>query len=152
MAQNMYVETNTPELIVDENGKVSEMMTETTSSSVKAEHIKTTSGSDTLSPLNAQPSHYRNSQILFSNSNPDMSDDEGEEEDRGGTAEKAIITTHISAQRMHDPEFTEEFKTLYGDRLDNEGGGKLGGIRVVIEQVFEVEIDVASRERMSVTA
>lgn len=150
---NLDAKSNTPELCVDENGKVSEIKLKTPSP-MEAKHVdpQSTSALFMLSPTDPKHPHGKTSQIPFSSLNPNISGEEGEEEDNSGTTERAIITTHISAQKKYDDtELQEELKAS-GEKLDNEGEGRLGGIRVVVEQVYEVEIDVASRGRTSTTA
>jgi hypothetical protein len=119
-AQNMDVEQNAPELPGDGNGKVTEYEAPSSSSGEKdADGPSSSMAEATCRPTVQNP--VSGTEIC-----------EGESE----TMERAIITTHISAQKMHDPD-VEKFRS-------REGGdqGKFGGIHVMIEQVVEVELNM----------
>jgi hypothetical protein len=136
-AQNTGFETNLCELTVHENGKVSE-------AKIEAKY-----NTAILLSKPANPGSLHNSLVSTSESimKPDICGEE--EEDRGGPAKRAIITTHISAQNMRDPDRDGEYKNNYGEQVDNDRERKLGGIWVLVERVVEIEIDTAPRELTS---
>lgn len=123
----MNVEQNAPELPGDENGKV----TECEASSSSSEEKDVDGPSSSMSEATGGPT------VQNPVSSTEICEDESE------TTERAIITTHISAQKMHDHDI-EKFKTHEG-----RDQGKFGGIHVMIEQVVEFELSV---ERLSPAA
>jgi hypothetical protein len=150
-AQNTNAEVIQRELVIDQNGKVTETKVQKASSVAEKKNIENELNlahfefSPTVPP---PPNSLSTDEMFFPGA--DLSEgevedhDEEREESETESLGRAIITTHISAQKMHNTDFHESFRHHPGDifhDVDTEGKDKLGGIRVMIEQVVEVEYE-----------
>jgi hypothetical protein len=146
-AQNIYAETIHRELTIDENGKVTETKGDKKASEAEAKDIENGFSLSHLE-LSAMSPTPPNSLIREEScfSGADLCDDSevvhNDQEQVETEAERlgrAIITTHISAQKIHNRELNHHGDLCYD--WDAEGKEKFGGIRVMIEQVVEVEYE-----------
>jgi hypothetical protein len=127
-AQIVDAEMNAPELPADEDGKVTESKFEAPTSSTEGDDVdgRARSMSEVANlPLTYEPTVHHPIPSI------EICEDESE------TTERAIITTHISAQKMYDFDFSP-----FGGQYEDDGTGKLGGIHVMIEQVVEIELNM----------
>jgi hypothetical protein len=147
-AQNVDIERNQHELVLDQNGKVTQIRVERAPSDagdkdseigVSSTHV------EHLPTIQTPPNLLITEEAAFSDEEFCDGEVEGVDEEREDSdvesLGRAIITTHISAQKM-DNSIVDKFSRndspedfLYG--VD----AKLGGIRVMIEQVVEVEYE-----------
>lgn len=147
-AQSIHAEMVRHELAGNQNGQVAEINGRKMASAVKGEDFE---NEPSLAPLEFSPNPPNSlsaDEISFPKAGPSDNGfeghDEGQEDSGTESLGRAIITTHISAQKMRDPDFDESFKQHPGDffyDVDAEGKVELGGIRVMIEQVVEVEYE-----------
>jgi len=133
--QNVDVEMHAPDLCANENGKVTESKLEEPSSSLEAK------GAYAPSSAMSEATNLRLSCDAMVQ-NPASSVKICEEESE--TTQRAIITTHISAQKMHDPD-VDKFEPLGGNHEGDETG-KFGGIHVMIEQVVVIELNIPGQD------
>ncbi|KAE9366826.1 hypothetical protein N431DRAFT_515443 [Stipitochalara longipes BDJ] len=165
IAQNIHAEMFHREFAIDHNGKITEVKVQRKSTAGKAKDVENELSLARLqfSPTSPTPPNSLSTDKI-SLSGTDLSvdgfgdddeeqpeqqqqqqEEEGEEEETDAERiGRAIITTHISAQKMHDADSDGAFRHHAGDSfhdIDAEGKMKLGGIRVMIEQVVEVEYE-----------
>jgi hypothetical protein len=153
--QNIHAETIHRDLAIDQNCKITEIKVQRVNSAVEEKDIKYELSLAQLGFFQTAPTPPNSlslGEICFPSA--DMSGDEVEDDDEGQkdsetkSLGRAIITTHISAQKMHDSDHDDSFRHHPGDffyNVDAEGMVKLGGIWVMIEQVFEVEYETDNR-------
>jgi hypothetical protein len=153
--QNILAETIRRDLAIDQNGKITGIKVQRANYAVEEKDIKYELSLAQLEFFRTAPT-LPNSLSLGESCFPsaDLSgdevevDDEEQEDSETKSLGRAIITTHISAQKMHDSDHDDSFRHHPGDffyDVDAEGMVKLGGIRVMIEQVFEVEYESDNR-------
>ncbi|PMD33873.1 hypothetical protein L207DRAFT_147648 [Hyaloscypha variabilis F] len=155
-AQNMHAEVSHRELVMDQNGKIIEVEVQREATAEGATDVEDELSLQ-FSPTSPKPPNSLSTD-KFCFSGLDLKDDGFEDEDddeeppeqqqqqeiEAESIGRAIITTHISAQKMHDADFDGCFRLNQGDSfldIDAAGKMKLGGIRVMIEQVVEVEYE-----------
>lgn len=145
-AQNVDFECLHQELVIDENGKFTEAEVERGFCAAGDKDIENTLSSTHLkvSPTIQTPFESLNIEEACPPS-PELFDDEnvGADEREESDVEslgRAIITTHISAQKMDDWTLGKHSRHHSGDILSNVDA-KFGGIRVLIEQMVEVEYE-----------
>jgi hypothetical protein len=141
---------------MDQNGKIIEVEVHRETTAEGATDVEDELGLE-FSPTSPTPPNSLSTD-KFCFSGPDLKDDGFEDEDddeepleqqqqqetEAESIGRAIITTHISAQKMHDADFDGCVRLNQGDSfldIDAAGKMKLGGIRVMIEQVVEVEYE-----------
>jgi len=154
-AQNTQSERVPRELAIDENGKITEVKVRRESSAMETKELENELGLDAeFSPISPTPPNSLSTDATYF-SEPNLSVDgledevEGQEQQQEEETEaenigRAIITTHISAQKMHEADFDGSFRHHARDSLrgiDAEEKMKLGGIRIMVEQVVEVEYE-----------
>lgn len=153
--QNIHAETIRRDLDIDQNGKITEIKVQRASYAVEEKDIKYELSLAQLEFFRTAPT-LPNSLSLGESCFPSADlrgdevevDDEEQEDSETKSLGRAIITTHISAQKMHDSDHDDSFRHHPGDffyDVDAEGMVKLGGIRVMIEQVFQVEYESDNR-------
>lgn len=147
--QNIHTETIRRDLAIDQNGKITETKAQRANSAVEEKHIKCELSLARLEFFRTVPTPPNSpslDEICFPSaalSGDEVEDDDEEQKDsETKSLGRAIITTHISAQKMHD---SEHHPGDFFYNVDAEGMVKLGGIRVMIEQVFEVEYESYNR-------
>jgi hypothetical protein len=145
--QNMDTDIANRELTVDENGKVTETKVGKKGSEADVKDIENgfSLSHREFSPVTpTPPNSLIREEICFSSATlydkgEIVDSDAEQEESEAERLGRAIITTHISAQKMHSRDLHHS-GDLFDDR-DAEGKEKFGGIRVMIEQVVEVEYE-----------
>jgi hypothetical protein len=153
--QNIHAETIRRDLAIDQNGKITETKVQRANSAVEEKHIKCELSLARLKFFRTVPTPPNSpilDEICFPSaalSGDEVEDDDEEQKDsETKSLGRAIITTHISAQKMQDSDHDDSLRHHPGDffyNVDAEGMVKLGGIRVMIEQVFEVEYESYNR-------
>jgi hypothetical protein len=131
--------------VIDYNGKVSEVTMVKTSSATKEKYNEDgfeQSHAECSSTAVTPPNSLNTDGVCFSRA--DWRDDEEHEWSETESLGRAIITTHISAQEMKDYNDNDSLKTppgVFRYDIDTEIEADLEGIRVMIEQVMEVEFE-----------
>jgi hypothetical protein len=155
-AQSVHAEGTYPGFVVNQNGKVVEIKAQRTTPAVEEKDVKQDLSLTQLEcsrTIQNPPNSLGSGEICFQGA--DWSEDEVEHDDERqedseiGSLGRAIITTHISAQKMYHSEQGESFRRYSEDffyGVDAEGMAKLDGIRVMIEQVIEVEYESDSAQ------
>jgi hypothetical protein len=144
-AQNIHPEADYRELIIDHNGKVAEVTIVKTSSATKEKHNENgfeLSYAEYSSITVTPPISLNTDGACFPGAN--WCCDEEHEWIETDSLGRATITTHISAQKMQDFNNCDSFRSLPGDfcfDIDTPKEADLRGIRVMIEQVMEVEYE-----------
>lgn len=142
---NIHPETDYRELVIDHNGKVAEATMVKMSSATKEKYNEDgfeVSHAECSSKAVTPPNSLNTDGACFSRA--DWRDDEEHEWSETESLGRAIITTHISAQEMQDYNDNDSFQNPAGDfrcDIDTENEAYLEGIRVMIEQVMEVEYE-----------
>jgi hypothetical protein len=143
--QHIHPETDYRELVIDHNGKVTEVTMVKTSSATKEKYDEDgfeLSHVECFSTAVTPPNSLNTDGACFSRA--DWCADEEHEWSGTESLGRAIITTHISAQEMKDYKDNDSFQNLPGYfrcDIDPENEADLEGIRVMIEQVMEVEYE-----------
>lgn len=142
---NIHPETDYRELVIDHNGKVTEVTRVKTSSAIKEKYNEDgfeLSHAEYTSTAVIPPNSLNTDGPCFSKA--DWCDDEEHQRSETESLGRAIITTHISAQEMQDYNDNDSFRTPPGDfryDIDTENEADLGGIRVMTVQVMEIEYE-----------